>query len=61
MSIENTVQTLNGLYKEVYNDGIVDAVPSNTKFMNLVKFKSGEKLLGNKFNFPVILSLENGK
>jgi len=56
----NTQASLNGLYKEVYQDKINDLVPSATKFLNLVKFSKGDKQLGLNFNEPVIIGLEGG-
>ena len=60
MSGENTVSTLNGLFKEVYADKIVDLVPSQVKLINMIPFSLGDKQLGNSFNEPVILGLEGG-
>jgi len=57
---ENTVSSLNGLFKEVYADKIKDLVPSQTKMVNMIPFVAGDKQLGNQFNEPVILGLEGG-
>lgn len=56
----NTLSTLNGLYKEVYGDEISVVIPSFAKIQEKVKFKGGEKQLGNKFHVPVMLGDENG-
>jgi hypothetical protein len=61
MAAQNTVDTLNGLFREVYSDKIKDLVPSNVKLSNLVPFKMGDKQLGLKFNQPVLLGMENGR
>lgn len=56
----NTVSSLNGLFKEVYQNKIKDLVPSQTKMVNMIPFVAGDKQLGNQFNEPVILGLEGG-
>lgn len=61
MSANNTVASLNGLFKEVYMDKITDLVPDSAKLIKLIPMMKKEKLMGNQFNFPVIVSLENGK
>ena len=60
MAGENTVTSLNGLFKEVYADKIKDLVPSQTKMVNMIPFVAGDKQLGGQFNEPVILGLEGG-
>jgi len=60
MAGENTVTSLNGLFKEVYADKIKDLVPTQTKMVNMVPFVAGDKQLGGQFNEPVILGLEGG-
>jgi hypothetical protein len=59
MSI-NTVTQMNGLYKDVYAEKNLNLVPTSTKLCDLIKFKSGEKLLGLKYVQSVLLGLENG-
>jgi hypothetical protein len=61
MSAVNTVDTLNGLYKEVYADKIKDLVPSAVKLVNMIPLKMQEKQLGLQYNQPVLLGLENGR
>jgi hypothetical protein len=51
-----SVSTLNGLFKEVYADGIKDLVPNGTKIQQKIPFIRKEKELGKTYNQPVILS-----
>ena len=60
MAGENTVQTLNGLFKEVYADKIENLIPEGTKFMQKVPFSARKKELGSLYHQPVILGLEHG-
>lgn len=55
-----TVSTLNGLFKEVYADGIKDLVPSNLKFQKMVKFVEKQKQIGNIYHQPVLLAYPSG-
>lgn len=43
----NTVASLNGNFKELYADKIANLVPDNVVLMNLCKFSSSDKVLGN--------------
>jgi len=61
MSANNTVASLNGLFKEVYSDNVKNLVPDSAKLIKMIPMMKKEKLMGNQFNFPVIVSLENGK
>jgi hypothetical protein len=56
----NTVDTLNGQFKEVYADKIRDLVPDGVKLFNMVDFNSADKQPGNYYHAPVILGLEQG-
>jgi hypothetical protein len=56
----NTVAVLNGLYKEVYGDKIVDLVPEGLKVQRALKFSPAEKQLGNSYHQPVLLAYEQG-
>jgi hypothetical protein len=47
----NTVQTLDGHFKEVYADKIRDLVPEGMKMLKLAEFSAAEKLLGCCFSF----------
>lgn len=55
-----TVSSLNGLFKEVYPDGIVDLIPNGTKIQKRVKFVPAAKELGKQYNQPVTLAYPNG-
>ena len=59
MASFNQVDTLNGLYKERYPEGVKDLVPDHVKLYNAVKFDSAKKV-GGDYVEPVILSLESG-
>lgn len=56
----NTVQTLDGHFKEVYADKIRDLVPEGMKMLKLAEFSAAEKLLGNLYHQPIVLGLEHG-
>jgi hypothetical protein len=43
----STSSTLNGLFKEVYADKVMNLVPDNVVLMNLVDFVPQDKTLGN--------------
>jgi hypothetical protein len=60
MAGENTVTTLNGLFKEVYADKIENLIPEGTKFMHKVPFSSRKKEVGSLYHQPVVLGLEHG-
>jgi hypothetical protein len=59
MAQENTVSTLDGLFKVVYGDGPIKAVAEVAYLQKNIKFQSAEKI-GKSYNFPVILSNEAG-
>lgn len=50
---------LDALFKKVYGDGTIKAVPDFAKLMKMVPFKSKEKL-GDEYVIPVILQYEHG-
>jgi hypothetical protein len=56
----STSSTLNGLFKEVYADKVMNLVPDNVVLMNLVDFVPQDKTLGNLYHQPVILGHEHG-
>lgn len=58
--VANTVDSLNGLFKEVYADKIKDLVPEGVKLLNMISFNSSEKSPGNLYHAPVTLGLEHG-
>lgn len=60
MAGENTVSTLNGLFKEVYAERLENLIPEGTKFMQKVPFSARKKELGSLYHQPVVLGLEHG-
>lgn len=56
----NTVDTLNGLFKESYASKIRDLVPEGVKLLNMIDFNSSDKQPGNLYHAPVTLGLEHG-
>lgn len=59
MAQQNTTSTLDGLFKIVYGEGPVNAVPEVSIIQKEVKFQKADKI-GKSYNFPVILSQEAG-
>lgn len=59
MAQYNTTSTLDGLYKIVYGEGPVNAIPEVAILQAKIKFKQSERI-GKAYNFPVILSSEAG-
>lgn len=59
MAQQNTTATLDGLFKVVYGEGPIDAVPEIAILQKEIKFQSTERI-GKSYNFPVILSSEAG-
>jgi len=53
------VSDLNGLFKEVYGDSIMNLVPDNAKFIKMVPFSEEEKI-GKLYHQPVALTYEHG-
>lgn len=56
----NTVDSLNGYFKESYADKIRDLVPEGVKLFKMVDFNSADKQPGNLYHAPLILGLEHG-
>lgn len=56
---DNTVSSLNGLFKEVYADKLENLIPDGVKLMPRIGFSQKEKL-GNFYHQPVVLGLEHG-
>lgn len=54
-----TVNSLDALFKKVYGDGTIKAVPKFAKIMNEVPFSKREKL-GDQYIVPVLLQHEHG-
>lgn len=59
MAQANSVSTLDGLFKIVYGEGPVNAVPEVAIIQKEVKFQKADKI-GKSYNFPVILTQEAG-
>jgi hypothetical protein len=60
MSSANTVDTLNGLFKESYASKIQDLVPEGVRLLKEIPFNSAEKQPGNLYHAPITLGLEHG-
>ena len=59
-STANTLDTLNGLFKEIYADQIQELIPDGVKLLNRVPFAKRDSQLGNFQHQPVVLGLEHG-
>jgi hypothetical protein len=59
-SSANTVDTLNGLFKESYASKIQDLVPEGVRLLKEIPFNSAEKQPGNLYHAPITLGLEHG-
>jgi len=59
MAQQNTTTTLDGLFKVVYGEGPVNAIPECSLLQKMIPFKSADRI-GKSYNFPVILSSEAG-
>jgi hypothetical protein len=56
----STSSTLNGLFKEIYADKVMNLVPDNVVLLNMVDFVPQDKVTGNLYHQPVILGHEHG-
>ena len=59
MATPNTVSTLNGFYKDIYGDSIIDLIPRVQKIMKGVAFQKSKKL-GKFYHVPVVVQDEQG-
>jgi len=59
MAQYNTTSTLDGLFKIVYGEGPINAIPEIAILQKDIKFEKAQKI-GKSYNFPVILSSEAG-
>lgn len=59
MAGENTLSSMDGYVKKVYGDKLDNVIPASSVIYDLVEFESAKKI-GDSFNFPVLLTLENG-
>lgn len=60
MANMETVNTLNGLYKEVYAPKLKDLVPESDVLLHMSNFVSKQMREGNKYHQPVVLALPSG-
>jgi hypothetical protein len=59
MAAVTTVTELNGLFKRIYADKLMDLIPDNAKLIKRVSF-SQRKRLGDTYEQPVVLANEHG-
>lgn len=59
-SSANTLDTLNGLFKEVYAKELKDLIPDGVVLYNMIPFAQKEASLGNFYHQPVVLGQEHG-
>lgn len=50
---------MSNLFKQVFGDGVVEAIPDFAKILKMVPFSERERT-GNYFEIPVVLELEQG-
>ncbi len=55
----NTVSTLAGYYKKVYAEKLDNVIPASSLIYDLVELEEAKRT-GDSYNFPVLLTLENG-
>jgi hypothetical protein len=60
MAGENTVATLDGLFKTVYADKLLDLIPNFAVIQKLVEFSPADKETGDFYAQPVVLAHEAG-
>jgi len=60
MASANTLDTLNGLFKEVYAKDLEDLIPDGVKMLSRIPFAKKESSLGNFYHQPVVLGQEHG-
>jgi len=52
MATENIVSSLDGLFKRIYADKVINLIPDNVKLLSMVSFQKASKL-GDSFRQPV--------
>lgn len=57
---DNSVGTLNGLFKMTYADKIKNLIPDGTKVQQMIPFLPKDRQPGEAYNQPVTLQLEHG-
>lgn len=55
-----TTTDLNGLFKQAYADKIENLIPEDSQLTRAIKFQGRDKMLGDKYNQPVIVRSEQG-
>lgn len=55
-----TTTDLNGLFKQAYADQIENLIPEDSQLTRAIKFQGKDKLMGDKYNMPVIVRSEQG-
>lgn len=60
MATANTIDQLNGFFKEAYADKLGELIPDGVKLLNRIKFLPKDKQPGNLYHQPVILGMEHG-
>lgn len=56
----NTVEVLNGFFKESYANKLQNLHADNVKLVNDIKFLPKEKMPGGLYHFPIIAHMEHG-
>lgn len=59
MPAANTVATLNGFYKQIYGDSLINLIPDSAMFIKDIPYERRKKL-GDFYNVPIVLQGENG-
>jgi hypothetical protein len=58
--VPGVLNTMNGLFKEIYASDLQDLIPDGVKLLQKIPFSKKDKMLGNFYHFPVILGQEHG-
>lgn len=58
MAGENTVSTLDGLYREVYAESLSEVCPTSSVILDIIPFDSD--LLGDSYHQGIVLTFEHG-
>jgi len=59
-SSANTLDTLNGLFKEVYAKQLEELIPDGVKLLTKIPFAKKDQQTGNFYHQPVVLGQEHG-
>jgi hypothetical protein len=60
-SVNDFTTNLNGLFKKIYADNVVNLIPDNVKLCKKIPFVKQNKRNGESYQQPVILKSEHGK